>query len=431
MTKQLCLIGGGPNGIGLARELIEGGIDFDLFEAESDFGGVWNSEGKSSRVYPSLHLISPKFNTQIPGYPMPDDYPVYPNHKQMLAYMRSYARDFGVYEKATFDTLVTKVEPDGEEWIVETSSGEKNRYSVVVVCNGQQRVPRYPDPAYPGEFTGEIVHSIEYKSPELFKGKRVLVVGAGNSGCDIAVDAVHHGEHVFHSTRRGYYYQPKFVAGKPTPQWMMELGQKFGTKEETLAYIKQVYKLAGYDGTDYGLKEPEYPLDAAHPIMNSQILHYIGHGDITPKDDVSKFDGKFVEFVDGSREEIDLVIYATGYDRDFPFLDPGLLQWKNGIPDLFMHFAPRNFNNLLFFGFVNAAAGLGDGFRMQGQFLLEYITAKNENRSGYHKFLKMKQDETPDLGQGYYIDSHRHNWEVDLWKFLRYIRNFRDVLDER
>lgn len=428
---KLCIIGGGPLGIGLGRELNDGGIDYDLYESEADLGGVWNGDGKSGRVYPSLHLISPKFNTQVPDYPMPDDYPVYPNHKMMLAYMRSYARDFGVYDKAIFNTSVTKLEPAGDGWDVTLSSGECKHYSFVAVCNGAQRLPRYPDPPYRGHFSGEVFHSMDYKSPDQIRGKRVLVVGAGNSGCDIAVDAVHHGAGVYHSTRRGYHYYPKFIGGKPTPQWMLQLGNKFKSKEETMAYIQQVFKLAGYDGVDYGLKKPDHPLDGAHPIMNSQILYHIGHGDIQPKDDVDYFDGNTVHFTDGSSADVDVIIYATGYDRDFPFIDPALLQWKAGIPDLFIHIAPRNWDNIFFFGFVNAAAGLGDGLRLQGQFVRSYIKAFTDKSKGYDKFIQAKQEDDPDLGQDYFLDSHRHLWEVDFWKFIKVARMYRDMLDER
>lgn len=431
MSTRVCIIGGGPMGIGLGRELSEGGIDYDLYEAESDLGGVWNAQGRCGRVYPSLHLISPKFNTQVPDYPMPDHYPVYPNHRQMLAYLRDYASHFGVYEHARLSTPVTWIEPDGQGWQVETGAGDRQGYDVVAVCNGAQRTPRYPDPAYPGHFDGRVLHSMDYKSPEVLRDRRVLVIGAGNSGCDIAVDAVHHAREVIHSTRRGYHYHPKFVDGKPTPQWMLQLGNKFGTREQTMAYIKQVFRLAGFDGEDYGLPAPDHPLDGAHPIMNSQILFHIGHGDIAPKPDVARFDASTVHFIDGSRAEVDLVVYATGYDREFPFMDPALLEWRDGLPDLFIHIVPRTLDNLFFFGFVNAAAGLGDGLRLQGQFVRSYIRALEGRTTGYQRFLAAKRNDVPDLGQGHFLDSWRHRWEVDFWKFIQCARHYRDLLDER
>lgn len=428
---KVCIIGGGPLGVGLGRELTEGGIDYDLYETESDFGGVWNPEGQSGRVYPSLHLISPKFNTQVPDFPMPDDYPVYPSHALMLRYIRDYARWAGVYDRAIFNTSVTDMQPEGDGWLVSTSTGGQAYYDLVAVCNGAQRQPRFPDPAYPGFFSGEVLHSMDYKSPDQIRGKRVLVVGAGNSGCDIAVDAVHHARTVWHSTRRGYHYYPKFVGGKPTPQWMLQLGNQFSSKEETMSYIQQVFKLAGFDGTDYGLPQPDHPIDAAHPIMNSQILYYIGHGDIQAQPDIARFDGLKVTFVNGEVIEVDTIVYATGYSRDFPFIDPGLLDWRHGIPDLFIHIAPRQWDNLFFFGFVNAAAGLGDGLRLQGQFVRSYIQAKRDNTLGFRRFIAAKHADQPDLGQAYFVNSYRHLWEVDFWKFIGWARHYRDMLDER
>jgi cation diffusion facilitator CzcD-associated flavoprotein CzcO len=426
-SMKVAIIGGGPTGIGIGRELADAGIDFDLYEAEADFGGVWNAGAGSGRAYPSLHLISPAFNTQVQDFPMPADYPPYPNHAQMLAYIHSYARAGGVYGHTRFNSRVERLEPSASGWSLRCVDGGGGDYPLVVVCNGLQRTPRYP--SYPGRFDGEVLHTCDYKSPEQLRGKRVLVIGAGNSGCDLAVEAVHHASGVLHSTRRGYYYQPKFIDGKPTPQWMMELGGRFGSKEDTLAYIGQVFKLAGFDGADYGLPRPDYPLDAAHPVMNSHVLHHIGHGDILPRGDVESFAGKRVHFRDGSSAEVDLVVYATGYDRDLSFIASELLEWKDGIPHLFLHSTPRNHDNLLFMGFVNAAGGLGDGLKTQGAFVRSYARALAGRTSGLHAFLQAKQTEQPDLGQQYFVKSHRHLWETDLWKLLAQMRKYRDLLD--
>lgn len=427
---KVAIIGGGPTGIGVGRELIDGGIDFDLYEAEAEFGGVWNSEGASGRTYDSLHLISPKFNTQVPDFPMPDDYPVYPNHKLMWRYILDYAEHFGLRQHARFNAPVTSLTREGDLWRLKTGAGHDELYSLVVVCTGLHREPLFPEPAPPGSFTGEVLHARDYKHLSQLQGKRVLVVGGGNSGCDFAVDAVHAASEVYHSTRRGYYFQPKFINGKPTPQWMMELGAKFKTRQETMAYIQQVFKLAGYDGTDYGLPKPDYPLDGAHPVMNSLLLYHVGHGDITPKPDLESFAGKTVTFKDGSTAEIDLILYATGYRRDFPYLDRDQLEWKGGIPDLFLHSTPRNHDNLLFMGFINSAAGLGDGLKTQGLFVLNYARALRDHTKGFARFLEAKQVDHPDLGQEYFVKSYRHLWEADLWKLLAHMRHYRDMLAE-
>jgi Flavin-binding monooxygenase-like len=423
---KIAIIGGGPTGIGIGRELVQAGIDFDLYEAEADFGGVWNGAAACGRSYPSLHLISPKFNTQVQDFPMPADYPPYPNHAQMLAYIRAYARDSGVYERTRFLARVERLVPSGAQWDLQCADGG-GVYPLVVVCNGLQRKPRHPN--YPGHFDGESLHTCDYKSPEQLRGRRVLVIGAGNSGCDLAVEAVHHASSVLHSTRRGYHYMPKFIDGKPTPQWMMELGNRFGSKEDTLAYIGQVFKLAGFDGADYGLPLPDHPLDAAHPVMNSQLLYHIGHGDILPKVDVDAFEGRQVRFLDGSRAEVDLIVYATGYDRDLSFIAPECLEWKSGIPDLFLHSVPRNHDNLLFMGYVNAAGGLGDGLKTQGAFVRSYARALAGRTAGLQAFLQAKRDDQPDIGQQYFVKSHRHLWEADLWKLLAQMRKYRDLLE--
>ncbi|HDR9512065.1 monooxygenase [Burkholderia cepacia] len=428
-SNKVAIIGGGPTGIGIGRALNAGGVDFDIYEAEGDFGGVWNSEGECGRTYPSLHLISPKFNTQFPDFPMPKEYPEYPNHRLMLQYIRAFARDSELYEKTHFNASVVQLEPDGEGWNVTTKKGDSAHYALVIVCNGSQRIPYYPE-SYPGRFDGEVIHACNYKSSEQLRNKRVLVIGGGNSGCDIAVDAVYYAASIVHSTRRNYYYQPKFIFGKPTPQWMLELGGKFHNKEETLTYIEEVFRMAGFDGADYGLSRPDYPLDAAHPVMNSQILYHIGHGNIVPKGNVDYFSGNRVIFVDGSEVVVDLVIYATGYSRDFSFLRSGLLEWKDGIPDLFLHAMPRNLDNLMFMGFASASAGLGDGLKAQGRFSLNYVRAFLGRTRGLDQFIQAKQVDKPDLGQDYFIKSRRHLWETDLWKILAQMRKYSLLLEE-
>lgn len=268
MTKlgKIAIIGGGPTGIGVGRELCDGDVDFEIFEAEADFGGVWNSEGESGRTYDLLHLISPKFNTQVQDFPMPEDFPAYPSHRLMLRYIRSYARAFGLYEKARFNAPVQRLAPEGNGWRITAVGGRSDVYPLVVVCTGLQRVPLYPQPAYPGHFDGETLHSRFYKSAEQVSGKRVLVIGGGNSGCDIAVDAVHRAEAVFHSTRRGYHYQPKFIDGQPTPQWMMGLEASFQPRNRRLPTSR---RCSGWQASTVPTTGFRFPIIRSTPPIRS------------------------------------------------------------------------------------------------------------------------------------------------------------------
>lgn len=425
--SRVAIIGGGPTGLAVARELNAADVPFVLYEAEADFGGVWNSDGGSGRTYPSLHLISAKLNTQFPDFPMPAEYPDYPNHRQMLAYLRAYAARYGLYEKARFGARVERLEPCEQGWSVTIAGGARDTHELVVICNGLQRtayLPQVPD----ADFQGEVMHASAYRSPDLLRGKRVLVVGGGNSGCDIASDAVHHARRVYHSTRRGYHYQPKFIHGMPTPSWMREIGGRFASKDAFWRHVGETFKAAGFDGVDYGLPAPDHPISAAHPIMNSLVLYHIGHGDIVPKGDLTALTGDRALFVDGSQAQVDLVIHATGYDRDLSFLDPALLPWRDGIPDLFLHFAPRQLDNLLFMGFVNAAGGLGDAAKIQGRFVLDYVRAYLARSRGLEAFLCAKRSDHVDIGQAHFIPSRRHRWEADLWQYLAQIRKYSQLL---
>lgn len=425
--SKICIIGGGPSGISIARKFSISGIEYDLYEAGGDFGGVWNANELCGRVYESAHLISSKKITQLMDFPMPENYPHYPKHELILDYWREVAKSSGVYKHTRFNTTVTSVRKEQEGWRINTENGHSEYYDFVIVCNGLQRIGRFPRLNF-SDYTGEVIHSLDYKGSHQIVDKRVLVMGGGNSGCDIAVDCVHHSSAVFHSTRRGYYYQPKFINGMPTSDWMLSLGNKFESKEEGMAYIEQVFKLAGFDGTDFGLPKPDYPIYEAHPILNSQILYYIGHGAIQPKPDITKLEGKTVQFEDGTEAEIDLIICATGYDRDFSFLEKGLVDMKNGVPDFFLHMVPKSIDNLLFVGFINSATGFGSFIESSANFCAEYIQAFRSRRTGLQQFNEAKNENIPDMGQRNFLDSYRHQWEVDLWKYLKEVNYYTDML---
>ncbi|HEY6892113.1 MAG TPA: NAD(P)/FAD-dependent oxidoreductase, partial [Solirubrobacter sp.] len=208
--ERFCVIGAGAAGLGTMDVLQRHGIAFDCFEQSDRVGGHWHTD------YESLHLITSRDLSGFAGYPMPSDFPVYPSRDQMRSYLERFATETGVRAHVRFGVRVERMTPIGpagrDGWSVETSDGEVRRYAGVLVCNGHLREPNLP--AYPGRFTGREIHSGAYRSSADIDGTRVLTVGAGNSGCDLAVDVAGAGLRSTISMRRGQMFQPKSVFGR-------------------------------------------------------------------------------------------------------------------------------------------------------------------------------------------------------------------------
>ena len=213
--KRYCIVGAGPAGLIMARALLKEGIPFDCYERHSDLGGLWDPDNPGSPIYDSAHFISSKWTSYFYGFPMPDHYPDYPSHRQILDYIRSFARAFGLYEHVTFDTEVLSAKPDGDQWKVTLGNGETRHYAGVVACPGVTWHPSMPDIPGRATFRGEIRHSVTYRSAEEFREKSVLIVGGGNSGVDMACDAARTAHRAFLSVRRGYRFVPKHSVRHP------------------------------------------------------------------------------------------------------------------------------------------------------------------------------------------------------------------------
>ncbi|WP_437970069.1 NAD(P)-binding domain-containing protein [Sorangium sp. So ce260] len=346
------IIGAGLCGLGVARAFKRSGIPFDVFEADDDVGGNWYHG-----VYETVHIITSKRTTEYSDFPMPADYPDFPSAAQMLDYLRAYADHFGLREHIAFRTRVTRVAPRGDgRWEVTPSGpagGAPRVYGGVVVCNGHHWDPRMPD--IPGTFSGQLMHAKHYKRPEALAGKRVLVLGGGNSACDIAVEASRFGASSHISLRRGYWFLPKMMLGVPTVEllkpWMPRWFQR--------RFLKALVRLTVGRYDRYGLPHPDHEPFERHPTINSELLYHLRHGRITPHPDVRRLDGDAVEFVDGARERFDLIVAATGYHVSFPFLADGVISWKNGLPQLIDGIVPPSHKNLYVFGLGQPRYGAG------------------------------------------------------------------------
>ncbi len=422
---RYCIVGAGACGLTAAKNLSQKGIAFDVFERSDVVGGLWNHDKPGGRVYSSAHLISSKTQTQYTDFPFPESYPDYPHHTQVLEYLRSYARRFDLMRHIRFNTEVVSVEPAGRGLAVRLSDGSKRNYAGILVANGHLWDPSHPE--YPGQFSGQIVHSADYKSPRILRDKTVLVIGAGNSGCDIAVEAAQHAKKVFHSMRRGYHFIPKYVFGKPADEisdlfYKLRLPMRVRRAIATLCLA-----LTSGSPERFGLPAPDHKLFETHPIVNSQMLYFLGHGDITPKPDVARFDGAAVEFADGSRESIDLVICATGYKVTIPFLSKDMLNWRNGAPDLFLNIFHPERDDIFCVGLVQANGGLYGLADRQAQLIAKYIAKKHRWPGAL--FKKKKRAMAHDLSAGQrYVGSGRHRLEVDIFSYMRLLERYNRLL---
>src|SRR5699024_1863594 len=190
-------------------------------------------------------------------------------------------------------------------------------------ANGTLAEPNIP--AFPGTFSGELIHSSAYRRAEQLTGKRVLIIGAGNSGCDIAVDAVHHAAAVEVRVRRGYYFVPRYLLGRPSDT--LNQGRPLPAPIKQFIDSRVLRAFTG-DPTRFGFPKPDYKIYESHPIVNTAILGHLGQGDLSIRADIERFDGQLVRFRDGSAGEYDMVLLATGYRLDYPFVDPAALHWK-------------------------------------------------------------------------------------------------------
>lgn len=420
---KYAIIGAGPCGLAAAKNCLDYGIAFDGFESGPDVGGLWDINNPDSTVYESAHLISSKYTTAFACYPMPDAMPDYPSHRQVWQYFCDFARHFGLYEHFQFRTRVVSVVPTdatGSQWNVTIDNGKTGLYDGVIIASGTFHTPSMP--TFKGNFAGELVHSSAYKNAALFDGKRVLVVGAGNSGCDIAVDAVYRAKSVAISMRRGYHFIPKYLFGKPADT----LGGLINLPRPLKQRIdKFILGLFTGEAQRLGFPKPDHALYELHPVVNSLVIYHAGHGDLLVKPAIERVEGYRVFFSDGSSDEYDLILAATGYQLHYPFIDPQYLAWQGSAPQLFLHIFSRQYPNLFMLGMVEAT-GLGwQGRYEQAELVAAYIKAQTQAPDRAKAFAQAVATQRPSLNGGYrYVPLDRMSFYVHKDTYRKTIRQY-------
>src|SRR5215212_7920269 len=313
-----CIIGAGISGLTAGKALSDWGLPYTCFEASDDIGGNWyfrNPNGRSS-AYQSLHIDTSRDGVSFRDMPMgPDEYPDYPHHTQILGYLHRYADAFSLRDRIRFGASVEHAERlSGGGWRIRLGDGSIEEFDFLIVGNGHHWDPRLPE--FPGSFDGETIHSHHYVDPgsplDLY-GKRVLVVGIGNSAVDIVSELSRKGvaEKVFISTRSGAWVMPKYLFGQPIGKLVKTNPYLPLRVQRWLA--RPLPYLASGRMEDFGLPRPNHEFLEAHPTVSSELLLRLGSGDAVAKPNIKELQSDRVEFEDGSTEEIDAIVWATGY----------------------------------------------------------------------------------------------------------------------
>ncbi len=419
-SPHVCIIGAGSSGIASAKTLHERGIPFDCFEKGSGIGGNWryNNDNRMSSAYQSLHINTSRDKMAFSDFPMPKSYSEFPHHTLILKYFEKYVDHFGFRDKLTFQTSVDRVEPlpdGGYEVTVTDRDGQQRseRYSAVLVANGHHWSPRHV--TFPGQFTGESMHSHYYKTLDCLIGKRVLVVGIGNSACDIACEASRVAEATFLSTRNGAHVIPKYMFGIPMDKIAPGFCWKYLPHPLFRFLFGTALRLARGPQGNYGFPTPKHKILQEHPTISSELLNLVGHGRILMKPNISELQGDKVKFVDDSVESIDLIVYCTGYQITFPFLDSTILNPANNEVPLYRNVVHPDYPGLYFIGLVQPWGAIMPLAELQSKWVADLL----EGRSGLPSTEAMKVAVRRDREKvaRRYVKSDRHTIQVDYYPY--------------
>lgn len=415
--KQVCIIGAGSAGITAAKALKEKGISFDCYEKGSNIGGNWrfNNDNGVSSAYRTLHINTNREMMAYSDFPMPENYPMFPHHENIIEYFENYVDHFKLRENILFNTTVVDVIQNSDgTYKISLDNRQTFDYKYVIVANGHHWNPRFPSPDFSGQFTGEIIHSHYYREAEQVQNKDVLVVGIGNSAVDIACEAarLHTGKVVI-SSRSGAYITPNWIWSIPFDSLANPITAKFPLWLQRFFYNTTLWLARGKQ-EDYGVPKPNRPVLSEHPTLSQDLLNLAGRGLIKFKPNIKEFRGKTVVFEDGTEQDFDIIVYATGYKVTFPFLKHYAefdVEESNDIR-LYKKVIHPDYKNLFFVALIQPLGAIMPLAEIQSKWIAKIIAGESKTPPK-EQMLKSIEEDKQKLTKRY-KESPRHTLQVDF-----------------
>ena len=375
-TRRVAIIGAGACGICAAKYLLESGFDVTVFEIGGQIGGMWcymNDNGRSS-AYRTLHINTSRGVTRFSDLDFDAATQVFPDHADMHRYLVAYADHFNVTPHIKFHSRVTQVRPaferetDAPRWEVQLATGVSEVFDSVIVASGHLTQP-LDMPEFKA-FTGEYVHAHHYKAPEPYVGKRICVVGVGNSACDIASDLCVTAPRCVLVARSGVLILPKLMFGRAFTDITARIQRPWIPRNLRRRITRLLTWLAHGDLTRLGFKRPEI---LSHVTSNATVVTDIAYRRIEVKTGIDAIEEKLIRFADGSIAEFDVLIAATGYAIDLDFIPASVLQTADNQLELYMRMVPPEWPGLFFMGFFNTDTALNMVFEHQARWVREIL----------------------------------------------------------
>lgn len=413
--KSVGIIGAGAAGICGAKHMLEEGASVTVYEIGSNIGGMWvyqNDNGRSS-AYKTLHINTARDLTNFSDFRFAADVPPFPSHWDMARYLKSYADHFGVSPCVRFNTRVVNARPAENytakrpRWRIETERGEVIEHDCLILATGHLTKPLEVE-AFRVNFKGEYLHSHYYREPSQFIGKRVCVVGVGNSALDIASDLAMTSDKVVLIARSNALVIPKLVFGQPfwntikpfykpwVPAWI---------RSRVLRSL--VYMIQG-DMASLG-----FPATAkrVHATSNANIVNHIKYNRVVVKNGIEAIDGRRVTFDTGETEEFDTLIAATGYVIDLGIVDKRIVEEKDNALDLYMRIVPPDWRGIYFLAYFNSDSALNWICEGQVRWLREFEMGRANlpTRTDMQKEIETRRAWV----HRHFKDTPRHGIEVE------------------